>query len=92
MATAVVPITQAGSWRGIADVIAVSFYLLGVVPLFGIALLEIGVVGRGLKEHGKMGLHAALVAVFLIVGHIAMVFGMLDPTVLGGSMGGHAAH
>lgn len=39
---AVIPITVAGEWRTIIDVIAVSFYLLGVVPLLGIALLEIG--------------------------------------------------
>jgi hypothetical protein len=35
-----------------------------------------------------MGIHAALVAVFLVVGHVAMVFGMLDPNLLDGT----AAH
>jgi hypothetical protein len=28
-------------------------------------------------------LHATLVAVFLIVAHVAMIFGMLNPTILG---------
>jgi hypothetical protein len=81
--TAVVPITRAGEWRGIADVIAVGFYLLGVVPLGGLALLELGVIKRGAEPEAKLKTHALLVAVFLIVAHIAMIFGMLNPTVLG---------
>ena len=89
MATAVIPITRAGQWRGIADQIAVGFYLLGVVPLFGMTLLEFNVVGRGRTPRGKMALHAALVGIFLVVGHVAMIFGMLDPAVLGAA-GGHS--
>ena len=84
---AVVPLTLNGGWRGIADVIAVGFYLLGVVPLLGLTLLDLGVLGRGLDEHGRMGMHAGFVALFLVVGHVAMVFGMLDPAVLGGPAG-----
>jgi len=80
--SAVVPITVAGAWRGIADVIAVGFYLLGIVPLGGIALLEIGVLGRGLDNQGHLKLHASLVGLFLIVAHIAMIFGMLNPALL----------
>ena len=33
-------------WRGPFDVIAVGFYLSGVIPLFWIALQELGVTGR----------------------------------------------
>ena len=33
---AVVPLTLGNGWRGAADVIAVAFYLLGVVPLLGL--------------------------------------------------------
>ncbi len=79
---AVLPITQTGAWRGIADVIAVGFYLLGIVPLGSIALLELGVLGRGQDELGKLKLHASLVGLFLIVAHIAMIFGMLNPALL----------
>ena len=68
--------------------IAVGFYLLGVVPLLGIALLDLRLFSRGASEHRRMGIHAALVAVFLVVAHVAMVFGMLDPNLLGGT----AAH
>lgn len=93
MANAVVPLTGSGGWRGPVDVIAVGFYLLGVVPLGGIALIELGVLGRGLDDHRRMGLHAALVGVFLVVAHVAMVFGMLDPTLgAGGMAAGHAGH
>ncbi len=65
---------------------AVSFYLLGIVPLLGITLLELGMLGRKRDDEGKVKLHAALVATFLVTAHIAMVFGMLNPTVLGGAV------
>ena len=91
--TAVLPISKAAGWRGPADVIAVGAYLAGVIPLLGIALLDLGLFGRGRDAHAHMGLHAALVGVFLIVGHVAMIFGMLDPSVLGSAvMQPHGAH
>lgn len=81
---AVIPITASGEWRTIIDVIAVGFYLLGVVPLFGITLLEIGAIWRSKNEEWKLGVHATFVAIFLIVAHIAMIFGMLNPAILSG--------
>lgn len=80
--TAFIPITASGAWRGPADVIAVSSYLLGVVPLGGIALLELGVLFPKADATRKLFIHAVLVGLFLAVAHIAMIFGMLDPTVL----------
>lgn len=77
--TAVVPLTQSGEWRGIFDVIAVTFYLLGVVPLMGITLLELGLIKKHAGHEEKQKIHAIFVAIFLVVAHIAMVFGMLDP-------------
>lgn len=84
IASAVVPITQAGGWRGPGDVIAVGFYLAGIVPLLGLTLVDLNAIGRGRDAHGKMALHAGFVALFLVIGHIAMIFGMLDPAVLTG--------
>jgi len=81
--TAVIPLTESGGWRGFADVIAVSFYLLGVVPLGGLALLELGLLKKGEGDEEKLKLHATFVAIFLVVAHIAMIFGMLNPTILG---------
>lgn len=83
MKTAVLPITLAGAWRGPADVIAVFSYLAGVVPLLGMALVDMGLLGKRRDEIGRLGLHATFVAVFLVVAHVAMIFGMLDPMVLG---------
>jgi hypothetical protein len=82
LSTAVIPITQTGAWRGPADVLAVGFYLLGVVPLLGMALLELKVVGRAASAQQRLVIHAALVGVFLVVAHVAMIFGMLNPTLL----------
>jgi hypothetical protein len=79
---AVLPLTFDGGWRGIVDVIAVGFYLLGAVPLGAIALLELGLVQRGKTALEKLPVHASFVGVFLIVGHVAMIFGMLDPSLL----------
>ncbi len=70
-------------WRGPADVLAVGSYLTGVIPLFGIALLELGVIGKGKSAAEKMKIHFILIIAFLIVSHVAMVFGMVDPTIMG---------
>lgn len=79
---AVVPLTATGGWRGPADVIAVGFYLSGIVPFLGMTLLELGVVGRKRDEVGKLKLHAIFVGIFLVVAHVAMIFGMLNPELL----------
>ena len=78
---AVVPLTATGGWRGPADVIAVLSYLAGGVPMLVISLLEAELLGR--DETGRLRLHVAMVAVFLVVAHVAMIFGMLDPAVMG---------
>jgi len=81
--TAVIPLTLHGGWRGPADVLAVGFYLLGVIPLAGMALLGLNVLKRNASEEAKLKLHVFFVALFLIVAHVAMIFGMLNPTTLG---------
>ena len=43
--------------------------------------LEAELLGR--DETGRLRLHVAMVAVFLVVAHVAMIFGMLDPAVMG---------
>lgn len=78
---AVIPLTMTGGWLGFADVIAVSFYLLGVVPLFGITLLELNLLKKGKTDEEKLKLHAIFVAIFLVVAHIAMIFGMVNPDI-----------
>ncbi|HEY3273349.1 MAG TPA: DUF6803 family protein [Methanocella sp.] len=75
----VVPSIQ---WRGIIDITAVGFYLSGVIFLFGITLVELGVIGKGYTNEKRMQLHFLLLAGFLIVAHIAMIFGMANPTLI----------
>ena len=87
LTTAVVPITQAGEWRTVIDVIAVGSYLVGGLPLIYIAAQELGLVNRGADEEHKMKLHATCVALFLVFGLIAMIAGMLDPSLLSGAAG-----
>ncbi len=76
---AVIPLSTTGGWRGPADVIAVGFYLSGIIPFLGMTLLELGLIGKKGDEEGKLKLHAVLVGVFLVVAHIAMIFGMINP-------------
>ena len=85
LVTAAVPLTTAGGWRGWIDVSAVGFYLSGVVPLLGIAFLEVGLIARDRSPEHKLMIHACLVALFLVLGHVAMVFGMLDPALVTGA-------
>ncbi|MZP31334.1 permease [Heliobacterium undosum] len=82
MNAAVIPLTMSGQWRGPADVIAVGFYLSGIIPLLGMALLDLKLIGKQRDEEAKLKLHATFVAIFLVVAHVAMIFGMLDPTLL----------
>jgi hypothetical protein len=51
--------------------------------LAGLALLEFGLIKKGKSPEEKLKTHAIFVAVFLIVAHIAMIFGMLNPSILG---------
>ena len=78
---AVLPLTLTGGWRGPADVVAVLFYLSGTVPFIGITLVELGIIGTDATSSLKW--HATFIAIFLVVAHVAMIFGMLDPGLLG---------
>jgi len=83
MFTAVIPITSAGAWRTWIDVVAVSTYLIGGVPMVLLALQELGLIHRAVSEERRLARHATYVAVFLVFAHIAMVAGMMDPGILG---------
>ncbi len=85
---AVIPITKAGEWRTVIDVVAVSTYVIAGLPLIWIALQELGLVNKALDQMGKLKVHAICVALFLVFGHIAMIAGMVDPSILGYKGGG----
>ena len=44
--------------------------------------MGLGVIGRKGDDQSQLKLHATLVALFLVVAHVAMIFGMLNPTLL----------
>jgi len=85
----VIPLTWNLEWRGVFDVIAVGAYLSGVIPTAGVALLEFGWIGEHMTKRDKLKMHVKFIALFLIVAHIAMVFGMLSPSLISGGGGGH---
>jgi len=80
---AIVPITKAGEWRTAIDAIAVGSYVIAGLPLIWIALQEFALVNKALDQMGKLKIHATCVALFLVFGHIAMIAGMVDPSILG---------
>ena len=83
MTNAVIPITKAGEWRTVIDVIAVGSYVIAGLPLVWIAFQELGIVNRSMERNEKLKVHAICVSFFLIFGHVAMITGMLDPGILG---------
>ena len=56
--------------------------MAGIVPLLGIALLELGLIFKKNSFEEKIFRHSILVAIFLVVAHIAMIFGMLNPSLI----------
>lgn len=80
---AVIPITQAGQWRTVIDVVAVLSYLIGGLPLIAIAAQELGMINRHATQENRLKFHATCVALFLVFGHVAMIAGMMDPGLLG---------
>ena len=68
-------------WRSTGDFIAVNSYLSGVFFLAGIALLELGIIAKKSSDEKKEFYHVMLLIGFLIVAHVAMIFGMLNPSI-----------
>jgi hypothetical protein len=82
--TAFVPLTVNGEWHTWVDVVAVGFYLSGVLFLLPLALLDLGLIFRKKSEDEKLKIHFILVSGFLVVAHVAMIFGMVNPEIIGG--------
>lgn len=82
--TTFIPLTVNGEWLTWVDVVAVGFYLSGVLFLLPLALLDLGLIGRKRTDEKKMKLHFMLISGFLVVAHIAMIFGMVNPDIVGG--------
>jgi hypothetical protein len=85
LVNAAIPLTTGGGRRGIGDLLAVGSYLPGIVPLAGITLIEPGVAGAPRARQAARDLRG----IFLVVAHLAMIFGMLDPSLHGWHPDGH---
>lgn len=83
LTTAFIPLTTSGEWHTWVDVLAVGSYLSGVVFLLPIALMEMGLLFKNKTGDEKIKIHFILVGGFLVVAHIAMIFGMVNPEIIG---------
>lgn len=79
---AVIPITAAGEWHTWIDVLAVGFYLSGVIFLLPISLMELGFLFKNKSKNEKTKIHFILIGGFLVVSHIAMILGMVNPEII----------
>jgi len=82
LSTAFIPLTTSGEWHTWVDVLAVGAYLSGVVFLLPIALMELRLIFKNKTADEKMKIHFILVSGFLVVAHIAMIFGMVNPEII----------
>lgn len=80
--TVAIPLTTSGGWHTWVDVVAVGFYLSGVIFLLPIALMELGIIFNKKTLDEKMKIHFMLISGFLVVAHIAMIFGMVNPEIV----------
>ncbi|MBU3181049.1 DUF6803 family protein [Clostridium psychrophilum] len=78
----VIPLTSNNGWHTWVDVVAVGFYLIGVVFLLPIALMELGIIFKNKSSNERMKAHFILISGFLVVTHIAMIFGMVNPQII----------
>ncbi|WP_337545030.1 DUF6803 family protein [Megasphaera sp.] len=78
--TSYVPTIQ---WRGPIDYISIWAYVLGVIPAVLILLQELGIIFKGLDTTAKIKKHIVLMILFVLLTHLAMVFGMADPQLAG---------
>ncbi|MGG3987008.1 DUF6803 family protein [Bacillus smithii] len=83
----VIPLTQTGGWLTWVDVAAVVINLSGVFFLIPLALMELGLIFKKKTEEEKIKIHFMLVSGFLVVGHIAMIFAMVDPSIISQTTG-----
>ncbi|MBP2032745.1 hypothetical protein J2Z42_001419 [Clostridium algifaecis] len=82
MVNAVIPLTTTNGWHTWVDVLAVLSYLSGVIFLVPITLMELGIIFKTKSTHDKLKIHFILIGGFLIVAHVAMIFGMVNPQII----------
>lgn len=75
------PLMKSNGWRTWVDVVAIFSYVLSGIPMVIIALMNVGILFPRDEQKSKQRTKIFLLSIFLVLSHIAMIFGMVDPTV-----------
>ena len=81
--TVFIPLTVSGDWRTWVDLLAVTSYLLAGIPMILLGLMNARVLWRKAIKQSRDKISMILLASFLVLAHVAMIFGMVDPGVAG---------
>ena len=79
----VLPIASNGEFRTWVDAVAIFSYLLAGIPMILLALLNLKLLFKRSEPKKQHIVRISLLAAFLVLSHIAMIFGMVDPTIAG---------
>ena len=79
----VIPLASTGEFRTWIDVVAIGSYILAGIPMILLALLNLKLLLRKAGEGKRTNCAILLLAAFLVLSHIAMIFGMVDPGIAG---------
>ncbi|MDU8925187.1 DUF6803 family protein [Pasteurellaceae bacterium LIM206] len=66
-------------WYGWLDYGSIGALILAVLPLIALLGLELNLWGKRKSEQEKLRVHVILLVIYLIIGHLAMIFGMANP-------------
>ena len=80
--TVVIPLTSNGEFRTWVDATAIFSYLTAGIPMILLAAYN----AKHLlvkNSEGKKSIRIAFLAAFLVLSHVAMIFGMVDPGIAG---------
>lgn len=79
----VLPIASNGEFRTWVDAVAIFSYLLAGIPMILLALLNLKLLFKRSEPKKRHIVRISLLAAFLVLSHIAMIFGMVDPSIAG---------
>ena len=79
----IIPLASTGEFRTWIDVVAIFSYILAGIPMILLALLNLKLLFRKVDEQKRTTHAILLLAAFLVLSHIAMIFGMVDPGIAG---------
>ena len=79
----VLPLASNGEFRTWVDAVAIFSYLLAGIPMILLALLNLKLLFKHAEPKKRNVIRISLLAAFLVLSHIAMIFGMVDPSIAG---------